>query len=262
MKKLILLVLALSVLLTGCGLIGVSQDEYDDLMADYEDLKEEFAELEEQYDSLRESYERLAGISDGGTSMPADAPAADAPAEEPGSFAGDLASMLEVNEIKLETDWGDYYFLEITNYANCPVTVDAFVDFYDESGKVIAEDFNYIAVCDPGEISLLSFYSSEDFSWAEYELSVEEELYTRSHTGSLSWESETGTYGELVTIYNVSDETVDYVDVQMLFYDGDVLVEYSSSYAYDVVSGGYVELDMECFKQYDNYIIYYSGYSY
>lgn len=266
MKKLLALVLVLSVLLSGCSFGGVSQEEYDDLQADYDELKEEFDELEEEYDELRDAYKALTGGSfSGGDAPVADAPAADAPAVEAPTYGfseDEVLSQLSTYQFELFTDWGNYAFLEIENLSDYTFSGSAEVKFYDDAGNLVGVSDNYIDVCEPGAYTLVSCYSSEDFAWAEFDLSVYEETYYRSVTRNLSWDSTTATDKEIVTIYNDGDETASSVYVQMLFYLGDELVDYYSTYSGDIGAGDSDSMEMYCYEEYDNYVLYYSGYTY
>ena len=65
-----------------------------------------------------------------------------------------------------------------------------------------------------------------------------------------------------MTIYNTSYEVASGVLVQMLFYNGDELVDYYNYYYGEIAPGDSGDMDMLCYEEYDNYIIYYSGYTY
>ena len=58
MKKVVVILLALVIMLTGCA-TGVSQDEYDELEEKYEELESSYKELEADYEEKNQKYNNL-----------------------------------------------------------------------------------------------------------------------------------------------------------------------------------------------------------
>ena len=64
MKKVSVLLLALLLLLVGCGTEGVAQAEYDELQAEYDELQEKYDELKETCVELEETCDELEEMRD------------------------------------------------------------------------------------------------------------------------------------------------------------------------------------------------------
>ena len=256
MKKLMIVLIMVGLLLTGCGQTGVSQEEYDKVVAERDKYKEQLEELmqnlgEKETGSVETEESQIQESSSASVSLP----------------ETDLNEKITVNEYYyVNKGWGTYYFMEVTNNSDVTISVETNIIAKDGDGKTIGAESNSEDAIAPGySVCLFNIFDSEDIDSYEYTISAKEERYYESVQQDLSYEvSDTGK-GVVITCTNNGDKSAQFVEGTVIFFSGEDAVGYDSSYFTDDDSelkpGSTLAKQFDYYGDvsYDSYKVYFTG---
>ena len=173
----------------------------------------------------------------------------------------EIVSNLKVTELISRTDYSVYYFLEIENTSIYDLDIDASVKYYDESGNLIGTDSGSEYAIAQGYKALLIFYPDDNFSRAEYKIDVKNSSIYKPANDAISYEVSETEEKIIVTVKNISDETLDSVEGKALFYKDGAVIGYDTAYFTDsdseLKAGDDVSKELNCYSGYDSYEIYF-----
>lgn len=168
----------------------------------------------------------------------------------PGSDEQAIISQLIVEEYHYSTDWENYGLLLFENPTDYELDIEAYVTFYDSSNDEL-ESKESSAYLGKGGQAVLEFSCSYMYAKMEYTLSVELEEWETNAAPNLSWESTIASDREIIAITNNGNKRVHNVDVTMLFWNGDKLVNTSGVWIGDIASGKIKYAELYCSDEYD-----------
>lgn len=230
------------------ALQGVQQQAYHELKADYDELKE-------QYDLL------LSGSGNIDNQKPNNG---EKPAVPAGKFnADDVLALLKVTEYSYSSAFMHYSFLVIENTSDFNVEVSADVKFYNDTNELIGAKSAKEHAFEKGTKIVLCFRPDEKFSKMEYELSVSEEDYFECVVSDLSYETVSAKDKEIVSVTNNGSEAAEFVEGYALFFKGDKVVGFNSTYFVDdgieLKPGETVTKEIYCYEDYDFVQFFFTG---
>ena len=249
----ILLVLTMAFSLVGCSSGGISQEEYDKVVAERDALLAQIESMGVETD-----------IGNDGTQEPTKTPEIQGQKAETGKFnEEDVLSKMEVKDLWYSNDYWNYAFLTIKNNSDFNVDVSASVKFYDEAGKLIgAQDADQKAV-ESGYSTILYFMPDEKFAKMEYELDVNETKRWDCVLSDLSYEAVEAKNKVILSVKNNGEEAAEFVQAYVLFFNGDNVVGFAQNYMTDddseLKSGKTVSKEMDCYEYFDSYQVFLSG---
>lgn len=255
-KKAVLVTLA-ALLMTGCSASGVSQEQYESVVAEYESVVAERDALKEELDSL--STEDTAAESEETDQNGSN--------NKPQLSSSDLLEQVSIKEYSftdsIDTAW---YFMEITNNSPVTIRVETNVIAKDADGNTIGAFSGSEDAIESGyTVCIPHMFDEGKPESYEYTLSVNEEDYYKPVLSDLEYEiSDTGNK-LIITCTNKGEEAAEFVEGLVLFFQGDRLLGQSSDYFTDNDSelkpGDAIasEFDSYSDEQYDNYKFYLTG---
>lgn len=232
--------------LTGCS-NGVSQEEYDKVVAEKNALLQQIEEMggtvsvSSENDSMEPNSRKTSGEFDKET----------------------VLNELQVSQFKYSSKFANYAFLTIKNNSEYNLNITANVTFYNESGALIgAKSANEEAV-ESGYDTILYFMPDEEFFRMEYELDVSEEKHYDCVISELSFEETEAKNKIILSVTNNGKEAARFVEASVLFFNGNSVVGFSQNYAVDDDSelkpGKTIIKEMDCYEAFDSYQIFLSG---
>lgn len=238
---------------------GISQAEYDKVVAERDALREQVAELtgqdtEGQDDVLPPSDTSADNISSNG----------EAKDKSPKKFdAQTVASQLEVKELSYSTKYWNYAFLVIQNNSEYDLSISANVTFYDEAGNLVGAKSTSEDAVESGYDTILYFMPDEDFATMEYELEVDEETWYECVLSDLSYDGTVAKDKVILSVTNNGEKAAEFVQASVLFFNGDTLVGFEQNYIVDDDSelkpGKTINKEMDCYEDFDSYQVFFSG---
>lgn len=134
---------------------------------------------------------------------------------------------------------------------------------FDASGALLGAKSTSEEAVAPGTETLLVFMLDEQFAKTEYEITVEEETWYTCVTQDLTYESSTAKKKEVMTVTNNGSIPAEFVEGLVLFFSGDKLVGYSSTYFTDNDSelkpGKSITKEISCYETYDSFLVFFTG---
>lgn len=137
-------------------------------------------------------------------------------------------------EYTMFTDYWNSLVLVVTNPMTEALQIRANVNFYDEDGILLGSDYGLTSICAPGDSYVISCGIGSPFTDYSYTLSTETNEYLISAPDDLLIDYVTLDDRVIVTGSNVGDAALDNADVTVLYYQGDRLVDWQSTYFCDL----------------------------
>lgn len=174
-----------------------------------------------------------------------------------------VLGQLAVEELSYKSDFSHYHFLLITNNSEYNVSLRASVNFYNADGQLIGANSASEDAVEAGHTILLYFMPDEDYSSTDYEIEVDEETFYDCVLSDLSYDSTVAKDKVILSVTNNGEEAAEFVQANVLFFNGDQLVGFSNNYIVDDDSelkpGKTINKEMECYEAFDSYRVYFSG---
>lgn len=247
MKK-ILMILACCVVLCGCGgTSGVSQEEYDRVVAERDEYKTQLDALlnQESESELNEEQEDFS----------------------PQLSETDLNSQMDVKEYSfinsINTTW---YVMEITNNSPVTVSIDTNVTAKDGEGNVIGAASSSESAVESGfSVCLAHMFDEGNPESYDYTMSVKQEEWYKPVVSDLSYDSSDTGNKVIVSCTNNGTEPAEFVEGTVLFFTGDKLIGRDTNYFTDDNSelkpGNTIAKEFDCYadESYDNFKVYLTG---
>ena len=244
MKKAFIGVAALLVALAlaGCSQ-GVSQAEYDRVVAERDELAAKLSELTGE-DIVLDDNELETVI--------------------PGEFNESVVlSQLEVTEYDYLGEYSDCAFLVIKNNSDYTLAISANVQFYNTAGDLIGVGNASQEAVGTGTETVLQILADEEFANIEYKLEASREEYYESVVEELSYETTPASDKEILAVTNNGSAPAEFVEGYVLFFNGDTVVGYDSNYFTDddneIKPGETIMEEMDCYEHYDSIKVYLTG---
>lgn len=252
MKKILIGVLCAG-LLMGCSSKGVSQEQYESVVAERDALKAEIESLKLPKDNETTSETEESEASKG--------------KNVPKLSSSELLEKIPVKEYtytsSTDTNW---YFMEITNNSDVTIQVETNVVAKDADGNIIGATSGEEGAIESGyTVCIPHMFDEVKPETYEYTISVNEEEYHAPVLSDLQYEvSDTGDK-LIVSCTNNGKDPAEFVEGLVLFFKGDQLLGQSSNYFTDDDSelkpGNTIAKEFEIYsdEQYDNYKVYLTG---
>lgn len=148
------------------------------------------------------------------------------------------------------------------------VNIEVEAVFYDEDGNALGSDSDYLTIYNNQEMACNFYNTPTDYSDYEINIKAEENYYTNYSNQIEISNNDTGEQ-IVVQVTNNADNTIESVDVAVVFYSDGEIVGYNSAYEYDLRSGStstsniYYPYDSDYNDvSFDEYSVYVSAYSY
>ena len=114
-----------------------------------------------------------------------------------------------------------------------------------------------------GTKTMVYFSLDEKFVRTEYEIIVSEEDYFECVVSDLSYETVTAKHKEIVSVTNNGSEPAEFVQVYVLFFKGEKVVEIDHAYYtdddFELKPGKTMTKELECYEDYDSVQIFLMG---
>ena len=153
-------------------------------------------------------------------------------------------------------------YLIVQNDSNKTLDISANVKAINTAGQLIGAKTDTEHAIPAGEKTILSFSFDEPFSKIEYVLDASVSRYTPV-IQNLSYASQSALDKEIVTVTNNGNVVADFVKAHCLFFDGNELVYYSSSYFTDndseIKPGKEITKELKSYSDYDSTMIILTG---
>lgn len=233
----------------------VTQEEYDQIVAERDALQAEMDALQVQGDTA---------AAQSAPEPTAAAPVKKAqPVQKDGFDPQEVAQQLITKTYQYTSYDTTYVFLVVENTSE--YNLDLLVDVTGknaEGGKIGAKQDEMRAVS-PGSTILLSCLMDEEPAEISYEYSLKQEERYQSVTQNLSHTSEAAKNKEIVSVTNNGDMAVKFVQGTILFFSNGRLVNSDWTYFvdndYELKPGKTISKEMKCRETYDSYEIYFSA---
>lgn len=260
MKKLILIFLAFVLVMTGCS-SGVSQAEYDAVVAERDEALAQVEILKEQLNTL-EQAQTIETVSEEDITEETE-PVETTPPEE------NIADLLEIETVKWHKHYinaDDYHCdLIVTNNSHQRVRASFSIKYFDESNNIIGIDDASTEALGPGETHLIIAENESPYDHAE--VTVANAKAEDRYIGSLENVScnDYLVNGEKVIfeVTNNGDAAIEFVKADVLFYNGTDVVDHDYAYAIDddneLKPGATLMDEVSTNKSFTSYRIFYYG---
>ena len=225
MKKYLVIIFALMLLLTACS-SGISQADYDAVVAERDNALAQIKVLEEQLGILNQKQPEE-------TVPEATTPTTTTPPEE------NLVELLEIETIK----WHDHYInadhyhcdLIVTNNSHQLVRASFTVKYFDEAGNVIGISDVSTEALGPGKAHLISSKNESPYDHAEVLVSSAkaDDRYQGSIENVSFNDYLVNNEKVIFEATNNGETAVSFVKASVLFYNGDKVVDHDYAYATD-----------------------------
>ena len=174
-----------------------------------------------------------------------------------------VVSNIEVKAETYKRYSSNYLVLVLTNKSgvSCDLSVDA--DFYNSEGKIVGTKTDSIYAFADGTTVVASLSCDEEFAKYDYTLSAEELSYYKPVDQDLTTEVTTTSKKAIVSATNNGSGEANSVDVYVLFYKGDTLVDCNWSYMSDIKAGATSKDEVSCWADdgFDSAKAYVHGYT-
>lgn len=168
-----------------------------------------------------------------------------------------------MNEYSYTNSLGkELLYLIVQNDSNKTLDISANVKALNTAGHLVGAKTDSEKCVPAGEKTILSFSFDEPYSKIEYVLDASVSRYTPV-IQNLSYVSQSARDKEIVTVTNNGNVVARFVQVHCLFFDGDELVYYNSSYFtdsdYELKPGKEITKELRSYSDYDSTVIILTG---
>ena len=245
MKKAVLLSL-LCMSLVACS-SGVSQEEYESVVAERDELKEQLNIMPEN--AQKENSNEIQSES---------------AQEESETQIGDIEVLAEYT-LSDGIGWYTRHFLVIKNNSNQTVDITTSSLAYSADGTMVsAADASFDAL-GAGCTSIMyeAFETESEIDHYETSMNVKESSYYESVIQDLSYVQNDINGGAIFQVTNNGEEAAEFVEGYTLFFLGEKLVGYNSAYFTDDDSelkpGATISKQIDCYEDFDRIEFYLTG---
>lgn len=228
MKKLAILFLVCCMILGGCGNGGVSQEEYDKVVAERDELKERLSSLEEKIGNdegadasqdEEKSQEKNGNIE----------------SNEPTESGDGGIEILAEYTLSDSVGWYTRHFMVLKNNSNKTVKVSTSSLAYSADNKMIGAADASLDALGAGCTSVLyeAFETDEGIDHYETEVKCSEDGYYKSVIQDLSYEKNDVDKGAVFQVTNGGEDAAEFVRGYALFFLNGELVGYDDTYFTD-----------------------------
>jgi len=276
MKKVLAILLILTLLLSGCA-SGVDQADYDALKHKLEKVEEERDELEDELEDMSDQLEALQAQLDALQNPVSDAPEAETktetettkeePSEEPAVSlpAGEFDEETVLSQLTFtEYSYDDNAFLVVRNNSAFGISLDVDASFYDKDGSLLKTDTAHTFGFSPGTEALLDFYTDEPYASMEYTAAVSEYELDRCITNELTWQYTRQGSSTILSVTNNTSRYASSVKIDILYLqDGKAVYSDTASFhnvANAIAPGETIYREVDCYATFNNMILCCSGY--
>ena len=263
-NKFLIFVIVLSLSLAGCS-SGVSQEQFESVVAERDEYKAELESISAALDELSNIFDETEEAETEGSGESTNESNGSSPQLSP----AELTEKIVVNnEYSYTNSIGDtLYFLELNNTSDIVAYVESNVICKGADGNAKGAASGECYAIAPGSTTVLvNYFDGVDGEGSfEYTLSAKIDPYYDSVTQDLSYDvSDTGK-GLVVTCTNTGTEPAEYVEGIVLFFSGDECIDYETMYFTDSDSelkpGDTLAKQFDFYNDtpYDNYKIYFTG---
>lgn len=222
-------------LFAGCG-SGMSQADYDALIAERDSLQASLDEL-----TLQDSEAPPISLDENGDneeSIPVTTPDGQGviTRENPaGAFnAEEIANNLIVHQYSYQSSTGRVWVYHvIENTSEHVLEISGSLRTYDSAGNIVGAKTASERAVGPGQMTILDYMLDTAFDTSEYEMTVSEDTRFVPVTQDLSFEASQGNNMEIITVTNNGEIPARFVQVHVLFFNDGILVNHGSRYFTD-----------------------------
>ena len=181
-----------------------------------------------------------------------------------GTFdAEKIAENLVVDQYSHSTRWSTYVFHVIENTSEFTLEISGSLKTFDSAGNIIGAKSSSEEAVGAGQKTILRYNLDEDFDNSEYDISVSAEKYYKPVTQNLTYENSKATNKEIITVTNNGDIVAKFVEVNVLFFNGDTLADSGSRYFTDddseIKPGKSITEEISCREENDSIIVLFTG---
>ncbi len=248
----------LAVGMGGCGNQGVSQEEYDKVVA-------ERGELQEQLDSLRENpTEGENDVSKEDTSKEESESDNTEEKRDDGENKAEVEILAEYT-LSDGIGWYTRHFIIIKNNSSETVDISTSSLAYSEDGTMVSAADGYLDALGAGCASVLyeAFETESDIDHYDTTMNASKSEHYKSVIQDLSYVQNDIDGGAVFQVTNNAEEAARFVEGYALFFSEDKLVGYADSYFTDDDSelkpGKTISKQLDCHKDYDRIEFYLTG---
>lgn len=175
-------------------------------------------------------------------------------------------SDFEISEYFYENSIGDtLYFLALKNNSDKTVAANGNVVAYDADGKTLGANSSDICALGSGHEQVMVFYfdSVSGVDHFEYTVDYKEDPYYEAVFDDVEVQETVNDGNVVITCTNNGEKAAEFIEVYALFFRGEQLVGYGSTYITDDDSelkpGKTLSKQIECYENFDSAKCYYSG---
>jgi hypothetical protein len=274
MKKIVVFTLA-AVLLMAAGCSGITQEAYDALVAERDTLQSEVNTLQSEADALQSENASLNLSLESMTQAleeiiqppeePAEEALEEAAAAQADAFdAAAVISQLEVSEYaytsSINTPWA---IMTVQNNSDFNLDISVELTQFDEEGNMIGVSSQDQEAFESGQAIALTFMLDEQPASTEYKISVANEDWYTCVQSALSYEITQTDDKAIIAVTNTGDIAAEFVYGTALFFNGDELAGFDSTYFtdadYELKPGETINGELRCYDSFDSVQIYFAG---
>lgn len=253
MKKRMMLLVLCAGLMAGCSSGGISQEQYESVVAERNALKAEIESLK-----LSKNNEAASETEESEVDNEKNAPKLS---------SSELLEKISVKEYTYANFIGtNWYLMEITNNSDVTIQVETNVVAKDADGNTVGAASGEEGAIESGyTVCIPHMFDEIKPETYEYTISVNEEEYHSPVLSDLQYEASDTGDKLIVSCTNNGEKPAEFVKGLVLFFKGDQLLGHSSNYFTDddseLKSGNTLAKEFEIYsdEQYDNYKVYLTG---
>lgn len=251
MKKLFLMLLCGGIL-AGCSSGGVSQEEYESVVAERDEYKAalesmSYSSEDIETDAVQESTDAEVGEGENNLSI------------------NSAVEMVAEYTLSDSIGWYSRHFMIFKNNSDVTVDISTSSLAYTSDGTMVsAADASFEAL-GAGCTSIVyeAFETEAEIDHYETKINVMESDYYESVIQDLSYVQNDIDGGAIFQVTNNGEEVAEFVEGYALFFLGDKLVEYSSTYFTDddseIKPGDTISKQMDSYEDFDRIEFYLTG---
>lgn len=269
MKKRMIAFLLCCMVFGGCGNSGVSQEEYDRVVAERDELQKENERLQKKYDTAVEdlasfqasaTIEEIKGEVDGNEDKTEDT----SPSEMGTPDSGDVEVLAEYT-LPDSIGWYTMRFMVVKNNSSETVDISTSSLAYAEDGTILAADDASFEALGAGCTSVFyeAFETEGKISYYETDMKSQKSKYYESVIQDLSFVQNDIKDGAVFQVTNNGEDAAEFVEGYALFFLNGKLVYYDSTYFTDddseIKPGATISKQMTSYEQFDTIEFYLTG---
>lgn len=183
---------------------------------------------------------------------------------KPAGFDADaVVEQLEVREFQYNSRYANYAFVTVKNNSEYDLDISADFTLYDEAGSIIGAESRSQEAVESGHEILLWFMPDEPYAKMEYEFSAQEEDLYECVLSDLSYEASETKGKVILSITNNGEKPAEFVQANVLFFNGGQAVGHDFSYATDddheLKPGKTKNVELSCREDFDSYEVFFTG---